>query len=112
MSQLDEAALQSLTETIADYRAGEDISARTPEIIRAWLAQFPEDSQHPILKALDYTLAKTYISRSRFKNFPGGLAGSKRLSPASEPADYWKRANYLRIQKGGNSQNELLDMFD
>ncbi len=112
MAQLDEAALLSVTKTIADYRAGESVSARSPEIVRAWLAQFPDNAQGPILKAIDYALARTYISRTNFKEFLTGLAGSQKITGASEPADYWREANFLRIQKGGNSQNELLAMFD
>lgn len=104
--------LESIANTIADYRAGENISPRTPELVNAWVSQFPEDIQESLLDALTYTLPKTYLSQTDFKVFLRGLAGTDKLSPGTNPAEYWKQANFLKIQQGGNSQLEILGTFD
>ena len=110
MSKRDEL-LESLAKTIADYRQGE-IQPRTPALINEWLQQFPHAIQDSLLSALNYVLCSTYISRDIFREFLKKLASTKKLSSDYSPRDYWLRANLLNIQQGGNSQKELLEMFD
>lgn len=103
--------LEHFAETISDYRKGE-IAPRTPELIEAWLQQFPANIHQPLLEALVYVCDKTYISRNTFKNFLRGLASNDKLSPGCKPIDYWRNVNFLDIQQGGNSQKEILTLFD
>ena len=103
--------LQAIADTIADYRSGE-IAPRTPAIVDEWVRQFPQDVQVPLLEALDQVLSKTYISRDRFCSFLKALVSTDKLAPGSDPKDYWRSANFLDIQQGGNSQSEILEMFD
>lgn len=103
--------LQSIATRIADYRAGERLIPRTPDLVEQWVQQFPADTQLPLLEGLDYVFERTYISRESFKNFLKGLANTRKLDPTSQPQDYWRRVNILNIQRGGNSQRELLGMF-
>ena len=74
--------------------------------------QFPESAQEPLLEALAYVLNKTYLSRDRFRKFLAGLASTNKLAPSTDPGEYWRRVNFLDIQQGGNSQIEILEMFD
>jgi hypothetical protein len=103
--------LQSIADKISDYRAGETLPPRTPTLVDQWVQQFPVAIQEPLLEAMDYVFARTYISRESFKSFLRGLANTRKLDPSSSPQDYWRRVNILNIQKGGNSQRELRDMF-
>jgi hypothetical protein len=101
--------LASIAHTIGDYRVSE-VSQPTPAHVDRWVRQFEEDSQRAILREMDRALESTYIPRGEMTGF---LA---QVSHASEPsgadaARFWRRANLLDIQLGGNSQRELLTMF-
>lgn len=103
--------MQSIANNIADYRQGE-IPPRTPELISEWLQQFPAAVHDSLIQALAYVFSKTYISQNAFKAFLKALASTDKLSSGSKPRDYWQQANLLCIQQGGNSQNEILKIFD
>jgi hypothetical protein len=111
MSDKRNEILSSLAETLADYRQGE-IEPRTPKLIDAWVQQFPDTVQLDVLSALSNVFKKTYISKKDFKGFLGNLVKGNKISPGSVPAQYWRAANFLDTQKGGNSQTELLALAD
>ena len=110
MSKRDELLI-TFSKIIEDYRKGE-VEPRSPELIGGWLLQFPKKIQDALLEALVYTFDKTYISRENFKAFLSGLALNEKLSAGTKPKDYWRKANILDIQLGGNSQKEILATFD
>ncbi len=103
--------LKSIAATVADYRKGE-VPPRTPDLIEGWVQQFPATIQDPLLKVLNDVFGKSYISRDNFKAFLTGLASTDKVSPGHKPADFWRKANILSIQLGGNSQKEILATFD
>ena len=102
--------LESIAQTTSDYRLGE-IEAMTPEHVNTWISQFQDDVQVPLLRELDHVLKRTYFSKKRVIDFLEGLITTDKLA-GSDPCDFWKRAHFLNIQQGGNSQNELLAIFD
>ena len=102
--------LESIANTIADYREG-DVPRRTPQHVERWVSQFPEETQDGILAELNHLLSQTYISRDKMTEFLRGLAKDEKFCGA-DPKTFWKNANFLDIQQGGNSQRELLAMFD
>lgn len=110
MSTARTKLLASLSATIADYRKG--IPPRSPELIDAWLEQFPEESQEPLLDGLNHVLRRTYISKDAFRAFLTGLAGTDKLAQGEKPGRFWKSVNFLDIQRGGRSQKEILSLFD
>ena len=101
--------LQSIAETIADYREGE-VPRRGPAEVGKWVSQFPEEVQDDILAEMDQLLSKTYISRKKMTSYLRGLATNEKFC-GGDPKAFWKRANLLDIQQGGNSQRELLAIF-
>jgi len=101
--------LKSIAETIADYREG-DVPRRGPAEVEKWVSQFPEEVQDHILEEMDQLLSKTYISREYMTSFLKGLATHEKFCGGDSKA-FWKRANLLDIQQGGNSQREMLAMF-
>lgn len=76
-----------------------------------WINQFPGDVQLPMLQELDHVLKQTYISRKRAIEYLEGLITAVKLT-GTNSCDFWKRANFLNIQKNGYSQKELLALFD
>ena len=101
--------LESIAETIADYREG-DVTRRTPKLIERWVCQFPEESQDGILTEVDHLLSQTYISRDEMMTFLRSLITHGKFCD-NDPKAFWKRATLLDIQQGGNSQREMLTMF-
>ena len=103
--------LQTLATYIADYREGE-IEPRTPDVIESWLCQFPSHMHVQLLIAMIHVFSKAYLSREKFYDFLATLASTNKLSPEHSPSEAWRRVNFLNIQGGGNSQGEVLSMFD
>ena len=101
--------LQSLAETIADYRTGEVLKP-TPDHVEKWVNQFDRRVQLPILRELDHVLKQTYLPRAAVEEFLSDVAASKELA-GKEPRSYWKSVALLDIQQGGNSQRDMLKMF-
>lgn len=106
-----EQMLGSLAKILEDYRKDE-IPPRTPKLIEEWLTQFPDAIQDDLLDGLIQVLNKTYITEATFNSFLEFLASTDKLSPGCKPDDYWRKANFLNIQQGGNSQKEILDTFN
>lgn len=102
--------LHSIADTIADYRQGE-ITRPTPGHIDNWIKQFATPVQVPILKEMSYVLKQTYISKEAFDSFFRVVVRSEKLA-GTDPCAFWKDVRFLRVQRGGNSQREMLDMFD
>ncbi len=103
------ALLASIASTIADYRQGE-ISTPDSDRVDKWISQFGAAVQEPILDELDHVLKKTYISKPEVEKFLTSLLTDSTLAGVN-PCDFWKKANFLNIQGGGNSQREMLAMF-
>lgn len=104
------ALLTSIASTIADYRQG-DIPTPDADHVDTWIKQFDASVQDPILIELDHVLRKTYIRRSSVERFLAGVLTAKKLV-GDDPCEFWRKANFLDIQRGGNSQREMLAMFD
>ena len=101
--------LESIADRIADYREG-DVPQRTPKVVEKWIDQFPDKAQDGILAEVDHLLSETYISREEMASFLRGLATHTKFCK-DDPEAFWRSANLLDIQKGGNSQREILAMF-
>ncbi|MFK5893197.1 MAG: hypothetical protein QM504_08260 [Pseudomonadota bacterium] len=102
--------LESISNTIHDYRSG-DLEQSTPEHVERWVNQFPEDKQLPILKEMDHVLKKTYITFENVTGFLKALIKNEKLA-GEDACVFWKSVNFLAIQAGGNSQREMLSLFN
>lgn len=102
--------LQSIATTIADYRAGE-LAAPSPQHVDKWVSQFPKAVQEPILAEMDHILLKTYITKKNVKQFLSMVVKSEKIAGAA-PAEFWRNVKFLNIQGAGNSQREMLEIFD
>lgn len=101
--------LESIADTIKDYRAGE-IDEPTPEHVERWIEQFDKGVQIPLLREIGHALRQTYFSKDFVSKWFSnqikheGLAGKL-------PCDFWKTSNLLSIQQHGRSQAEILELF-
>lgn len=101
--------LESIAETIADYREGE-VPRPNSEHIDTWIKQFEREVQKPMLKELDHVLKQTYIPKATVQMFLSNLVKNKELA-GDDPCSFWESVEFLEIQDGGNSQREMLRMF-
>jgi hypothetical protein len=102
--------LESIANTIADYREGE-IPKPSGDHVDRWIERFNPEFQLPILREIDYILKKTYFSRERVIYFLESVIQCNELV-GSDPCSFWKNVNFLNNQGGGDSQCEMLEMFD
>lgn len=102
--------LESIASTAADYRAG-DLTVISPEHVNRWIKQFDVAVQIPILREMDYTLKSTYFSLSRVIAFLRELLQTKNLA-GTDPCTFWRGVQFLDIQGDGNSQTDMLALFD
>lgn len=64
-----------------------------------------------MLAELDHVLNKTYVTRANVEQFLRAVLTVKKLA-GDDPCNFWRKANFLSIQGRGNSQRELLAMFE
>jgi hypothetical protein len=102
--------LESIATTIADYRHGE-IYAMTPDHVNRWVDQFNRDEQLTILAEMDRILKIYYVSRQKAKDIIRRALTSHKIF-GTHPARVIARTGFLRIQRKGSSQDELLTLAD
>jgi hypothetical protein len=102
--------LTSIATTIGDYRKGE-IPRPTPQHVDLWVKQFAVNVQIPLLREMDRVLGRTYFSFEKVTQFLRHLIGVKNLV-GDDPCNFWRNTSLLDIQKGGNSQTEIVALFD
>jgi len=102
--------LQSIANTVGDYRKGE-IETPTPGHIEKWIHQFDGDIQNRLLVEVEHVLKNTYISKKIVLEFLSSLVKNKKIA-GEDTSLYWKTSNFLNIQQGGQSQKDMLQIFD
>jgi len=109
MSERDDL-LASIAHTVRDYRSGE-VASPTPAHVDRWIGQFDAAVQLPMLREMDHVLKRTYFSLERVTSFLRNLIRREKLV-GTDPCAFWRGVNFLDIQGGGNSQTEMLALFD
>lgn len=107
MSERDDL-LASVANTIKTYREGE--IEPTPEHVDRWLNQFTPAQQLPFLREFDHVIKRGFCTQENVKVFLRNLVRNAKLAGA-DPAAYWSAANFLKIQRNGQSQKEMLKLF-
>lgn len=102
--------LTSIATTIKDY-SGFATAKPLPEHIDKWLSQFDGAVQLPLLREMNHVLSKTYYSFDKVNRFLTHLLTAEKLVGKDHCA-FWKSMHFLDIQKGGNSQRDLLAIFN
>src|SRR5436853_7022437 len=100
------AEAKKLLEIISDYWSKPSV-----EHIEQWLDQFDSKVRLPLVTELTHILSKSYLSAKKTEGFLKGLISTPKLV-GKDPASFWKSANFFNAQQGGQSQGELLELFD
>lgn len=99
----------SLAAIAADYRQGE-VAAFDAKHVRRWISQFHSDVREPMLAELVHVFGKTYFKRRAVESFLSTVLKSKKMA-GDDYCAFWAATKFLDIQRGGNSQKEMLDLF-
>ncbi len=102
--------LASISNIVRDYRLTE-IDPITPEHMDRWLKQFDAEHQPVILRELDRLLSRYYFSRVRVKKELRTYI-THSLVAYNDRKQVFNRTRFLRIQRKGKSQQELLRIAD
>jgi hypothetical protein len=97
---------KKLQAVVSDYWA-----SPTVEHIEQWLHQFDPDIRLPLVTELTHILSKSYFSSKRTKSFLKNLISAPKIV-GKDRVEFWKNANFFDDQQGGQSQGELLEIFD
>lgn len=106
----DDKLAEELAELIRDYRKGE-IPEPDVDHVQRWISQFPASKRDAILAEVTHVLEKTYVTRPEVVKFLTSLSTNEKLA-GNDPAAFWQAANFLRLQTAGNSQKDMLELFD
>lgn len=101
--------VEDIMKLIKDYREGE-IEPVTSKHIERWINQFELEIQKQLLTELLVVLKETYYSKERVLNFLDAVIQCKELT-GPNTLSFWGNANFLQIQKNGQSQKEMLNLF-
>lgn len=106
----DDELAASIAEKLADYRYGE-IAAPDAQHVELWGGQFPKAVRSTVLSEMNTVLSHNYLSRDLAVRFLNGLLGNDKLT-GGDAKNFWSNANVLNIQQNGNSQAEMVALFD
>ncbi|WP_325000750.1 phosphoribosyltransferase-like protein [Ramlibacter sp.] len=98
----------SIADTIKTYEG--EIKA-TPEHVDKWASQFTKATQLDFLREVDHVMKECFVTKDDVMKFLTMLVTNKDLT-GGDPKSYWAKANFLKIQKNGKSQKEMLALFD
>lgn len=99
----------SIANTIQHYRGGALPQPITNHVER-WVQQFDASVQLPILQEIDNVLRKIYFSKEDVTQFLRGVIRTQQLT-GDNAEEFWRNANFLDIQGGGNSQTDMIALF-
>ena len=102
--------LNGIATLVSDYRTGE-IAQIDAAWIDKWVRQFPDAVQLPLLAELAHVLRKTYLSKAAFQKFLETVASSEKFA-GTDPKSFWQGVRFLDLQTAGNSQRDMLALFD
>lgn len=115
MSKYDQEMLAAMTQIVSIagcYRKGElDFNFDTNHVAR-WIEQFDEAVRLEVLKELSFVLVESYISKSKFIAYLTKVFNALKYDSYPDRCVAWQNMNFLRIQERGNSQADMLSLFD
>lgn len=95
---------------IADNRQGE-VPRPTADHVDRWARQLSEANREHVLREMVHILGKAYVSKADVQGFLTQVATSDKLA-GDDPASFWKGVSFLRLQRSGNSQRDMLSLMD
>lgn len=108
MSERDNL-LASVADTIKTYRDGE-LAQPTSAHVERWVSQFTPANQLPFLREFDHVIKQSFLTKDTVSGFLNNLVTNESLA-GKNPKAYWGHANFLNIQKAGQSQKAAVSLF-
>lgn len=102
--------LTEISQIIQDYRFGEIAIPNAAHVDR-WINQFDDAAQLGVLFETKRILDRTYITRENFLDFLTRTLHDDTIA-GNNPNEFWKSVNFLRVQRNGNSQNDILTLLN
>ncbi len=102
--------IQNLLKIIGDYNMSQGL-IMDEDHIEKWVSQFDVQYQDIILKELTYIFKKSYVTRNTAKKCIESILLDTRIF-GNDIENNIRKTTFLRIQKNGNSQNDLLDLVN
>jgi len=102
--------LQSIANTLADYRQGEIAPIDAAHVDR-WISQFDPAVHTPMLEELDHVLKETYFSKAKLRKWLGMLASAANFV-GTDPPGFWSNTTTLRLQSRGTSQGDVSSLLE
>lgn len=100
---------RSIANVISNYRNGEFGDYDEAHVIR-WVTQFDVGERRIVLKETNRIIKRNFISRKSFEKLVDATINSK-IVYGKNKDDYWNSVSLLEIQRKGNSQKDLNDIF-
>jgi hypothetical protein len=102
--------VNSIVDTVADYRLGE-INPIDPDHVERWVSQFSKEDQPVILNEMDRILKDYYVSCDDLFQWVRDTLSDSKIFGNNLAASIVK-THFLQIQDKGNSQNDVLGMVN
>lgn len=102
--------LSKLAKRLGDYRSfPKDVSVE--DHIDKWVSQFDAAVQVPILEELRHVFRRTYFNANNMRHFLETVAQAPNLV-GTDPKKFWAQTGVLNIQQRGDSQRDMIAIFD
>lgn len=101
--------IASIAEELKTYRSDE-LGELIEEHVERWVQQFTEEHQLTLLEELDHIFKESFVSEKSIKEFLKDMIETTELV-GDDPHAFWKAANFLSIQRKGQSQKAMLEIF-
>lgn len=108
MNEKRKQLIEELLEIIGDYNMSQGL-VMDIDHVQKWIKQFDKEYRDIILSELIHILKKTYFSREDVKAYIKSMLTSEEVF-GSDIRNNIKNTTFLRIQREGNSQNDLLEI--
>lgn len=101
-----EDLLVSIANEIKTYREGE-LAQPTADHVNRWVSQFTPANQLDFLREFNHVIKQTFLTKDNIVEFLDRLVTNPQLAGVN-PRAYWSNANFLRIQRRGQSQKQMV----
>jgi hypothetical protein len=100
---------QSIAGVISGYRNNE-FGVYDEHHVKRWIDQFSLDERSIVLQETNRILKKNFITKKLFDEFIESAISSSKIYGKNKD-EFWKNVSILEIQKNGDSQKELNELF-
>ncbi|WP_298943235.1 hypothetical protein [uncultured Psychromonas sp.] len=105
----NEELCESIAGVISGYRNNE-FGVYDAHHVKRWIEQFEVHERSIVLKETNKILKNNFITQKLFNNFIESAISSPKIA-GNDKNSFWQNVSILEIQKNGDSQKELNELF-